>query len=90
MKNIIKEEFESIRDAFDRKIEEVRDAFDDMSQKYNQCKDFAENVAKLQNWKLDETQKKKEERLCKEYEDSIDIWEKAFNDLKQLYGENRC
>ena len=86
--DITSKEFNELREEFNDKLDKVRDAFEEMRLKYNGCDDYSKNVVIPNNGHLNQSQKDKEDRLLKEYEDAIKKWQKADKDLSDFYKTN--
>ena len=70
--------FEEFIKEFSTMLDSEKKSFDEMSNAFNKCKEFYENIAKQKSWTLDDKQKEEEEdELNKKFKESINKWQEA-------------
>lgn len=76
------------KDAFEKALESVKDAFEKMSECYNACERFNNDVATKQGNELTQEQHEEEESLCQRFIEAMEKWEKSVEDFKKMKPNN--
>ena len=76
--------FNEYLEQFEEKLNKVNEAFNEIQQKSKDCENFLNNIAKPNNWYLNNDQKDEEKRLFNVLIEAIEQFGKAKNEFDVL------